>query len=64
MADEWLEYIRKFDNLLQEAFCLCARNSMQMLYNKLHGDGTFGPSPFIEIDIDLKDSKVIAKKGT
>lgn len=58
MANEWLEYIRKFDNLLQEAFCSCARNAMQTLFNKLHGDGTLGPIPLIEIDINLSDGKV------
>lgn len=58
MQLEWVEYIRKLDNLLQEALRACAKNTVQSLFNRLHGDGTMGPSPLILIDIDLKNGKV------
>lgn len=59
MANQWVEYIRKLDNLILEALRACAKNSMQSFYNTLHGDGTMGPSPLLSIDIDLKENKVV-----
>ena len=58
MALEWIDYVRKLDNVLQEALKACAKNSMQKFYTVLHGSGTIGPSPLIEIKIDLEGSKV------
>lgn len=60
MAYEWLEYIRKFDNLIQEALRACVKNSLSTFYQTLHGDGRMGPSPLIHIDIDLKDEKTVS----
>lgn len=59
MANEWLEYIRKMDRLVQDALKLCARNSMQRLYNALHGDGNLGPAPLLRVDVDLADAKIV-----
>lgn len=58
MAHEWLEYIRKFDNLVEEALRYCVKNSLQTLINVLHGDGTMGPSPLLIVDIDLHEDQV------
>lgn len=58
MAHEWLEYIRKFDNLVEEALRCCVNNSLQTLFNVLHGDGTLGPSPLLVIDVDLHENQV------
>lgn len=59
MATDWLEYIRKMDSLLLEALKTCAKHSLTNLYDALHGDGNIGPSPFINLYLDLRDSKVI-----
>jgi len=58
MDVEWLEYIRKFDSLLEQALRICSRNSLYLIYISLHGDGGTGPSPLIETEIDLVDNKV------
>lgn len=58
MAHEWLEYIRKFDNLVEEALRCCVKNSLQTLFNVLHGDGPLGPSPLLMIDLDLHEDQV------
>lgn len=62
MSTEWLEYIRKLDSLLLEALKACAKHSLQNVYNALHGDGSIGPSPIINVFLDLSDSKVIIIK--
>lgn len=59
MANDWLEYIRKLDRLVQDALKLCARNSMQGLFNALHGDGNLGPSPLLRVKVDLADGKIV-----
>lgn len=56
MAHEWLDYIRKFDNLVEEALRCCVRNSLQTIFNVLHGDGTMGPSPLLLTDVDLYEN--------
>lgn len=58
MGSEWIEYVRKFDSLVQEALRTCIKNSITTFYNTLHGDGTMGPSPLIAIDIDLSGRTV------
>lgn len=58
MAPDWLEYITKLDALVLEALKACARNSLQNVYNFLHGDCNMGPTPTINIFLDLTDGKV------
>lgn len=58
MTKEWLDYIKKIDNIILEALQACVKHSLQTMYDRLHGDGTMGPRPLIEIDIDLKNGKV------
>lgn len=58
MATDWVEYIRKMDSLLLEALKSCAKHSLNNVFNALHGDGNMGPSPLINVFLDLSDSKV------
>lgn len=58
MANDWVEYIRKMDLMLLEALKLCAKHSLTNVYNALHGDGNMGPSPLVNVLMDLNDTKV------
>lgn len=61
MANEWLDYIKKLDALVLEALRACARNSLQNVFNTLHGDGNLGPTPLINIYLDLNETKVLLR---
>lgn len=58
MKKEWFDYIKKIDSLIEEALRACAKHSLLTIFNRLHGDGTMGPSPLIELNIDLENGKV------
>lgn len=58
MTKEWLAYIQRFDDLIQEALKSCAKNSLQTIFTSLHGNGSMGPTPLIKMDIDLSNNKV------
>lgn len=58
MTEEWVEYIKKFDSLIQEALRTCAKNTLQKLYKSLHGDGSIGPTSILEIEINLINNKI------
>ncbi|XP_033219684.1 dynein heavy chain 2, axonemal [Belonocnema kinseyi] len=55
---EWSIYLMKMDTLLEEAFRLCLKNSMNVMYEALHGDGTTAPSPLLLLEADLLDNKI------
>lgn len=59
MADEWLAYVHNFDTLMQEALKVCVRNSLQTMFEALHGDGTTTPSPILKLFANLKHNRVI-----
>lgn len=58
MPNEWISYMHKFDDLMQDALLACSKNSLQNMFSALHGDGTMGPSNLLKVDIDLKNNKV------
>lgn len=58
MPNEWINYMHKFDDLMQDALLACSKNSLQQMLIALHGDGTMGPSNLLKVDIDLKNNKV------
>lgn len=58
MADNWIKYICKFDMLLEEAIRVCVKNSLQNMYEALHGDGTTGPNPILRLEANLKQNRV------
>ncbi|XP_076295130.1 dynein heavy chain 2, axonemal kl-2 [Lasioglossum baleicum] len=55
---QWKEYLHRIDTVIQEAFRLCLRGSLEAMYDALHGDDTSPPSPFILIHADLIDNKI------
>lgn len=58
MAEEWLEYVLRFDSLIEEALKTCGRNALQSCYNTLHGDGSMGPSPLLKVNVVLNGDVV------
>lgn len=58
MMDQWVKYVHNFDILMEEALKVCARNSFQVLYEALHGDGSSPPSPVIKLSINLTNNRV------
>lgn len=60
MADQWIKYIANFDILLEEALRMCVNNSMEAMYEALHGDGTTDPSPILKVEANLKKNRVIS----
>lgn len=59
MTDNWVKYICKFDMLLEEAIRVCVKNSLQNMYEALHGDGTTGPNPILRLEANLKENRVL-----
>lgn len=60
MADQWLAYVKNFDTLMQEALKVCVRNSLQRMFEALHGDGTTTPSPILKLFANLKHNRVFS----
>lgn len=58
MADQWLGYVHNFDILMQEALKVCVRNSLQRMFEALHGDGTTTPSPILKLFANLRYNRV------
>ncbi|XP_025835309.1 dynein heavy chain 2, axonemal-like [Agrilus planipennis] len=58
MASHWIKYIMNFDFLLEEAVRICVRNSMQYMYQQLHGDGTVGPNPLLKLEANLRHNRI------
>lgn len=39
MADQWVKYVKRFDQLLEDALRLSIKATMQNMYKCVHGDG-------------------------
>lgn len=61
MVEHWIAYVKKFDQLVEEALKICVKNSLNIMLNTLRG-GTLGPSPLIKLQVTLKDNRVYLKK--
>ncbi|KAJ9574123.1 hypothetical protein L9F63_008537, partial [Diploptera punctata] len=59
MGTHWALYIHKIDSLVEEAFKLCVRSSLYMMYEILHGDGTSAPSQLIKIHAIMENYKLV-----
>ncbi|XP_012280984.2 dynein heavy chain 2, axonemal [Orussus abietinus] len=55
---EWKNYLSNLDKLLEEAFRLCLKNSISVIYEAMHGDGTTAPSPILFVEVDLVNNKI------
>ncbi|XP_055375876.1 dynein axonemal heavy chain 2 [Condylostylus longicornis] len=58
MINEWSNYVRKFDNMLECAILICAKQSMTNILDGIRQEGSVTKSPIISMDIDLIDRKV------
>lgn len=58
MAKQWVRYINNFDILIEEALKICCRNSLQSVYEALHGDGVMGPNCVLKIEANLNSNRV------
>ncbi|XP_050296141.1 dynein axonemal heavy chain 2 isoform X2 [Anthonomus grandis grandis] len=58
MANQWVKYIFNFDKLMEEALKICCKNSLQSMFEALHGDGTTDPNPLIKIEVNLIGNKI------
>ncbi|ERL85346.1 hypothetical protein D910_02766 [Dendroctonus ponderosae] len=58
MANQWVRYINNFDRLMEEALKICCKNSLQSMFEALHGDGTTDPNPLIKIEVNLIGNKI------
>ncbi|KAJ1520022.1 hypothetical protein ONE63_004252 [Megalurothrips usitatus] len=58
MMDHWARFISKIDILVEEALRLCFKNSLQVMYEVLHGDGTSGPTPLIVLRTNLVNNQI------
>lgn len=39
MAEYWIKYVRRFDQILEDALRLTIKATMQNMYKCVHGDG-------------------------
>ncbi|KAF5292010.1 hypothetical protein FQA39_LY14127 [Lamprigera yunnana] len=58
VAEHWVKFIRNYDNVVEEALRICVKNSMQIMYEALHGDGSTLPSPILKLEANLKHNRI------
>ncbi|KAG5894356.1 hypothetical protein JTB14_031917 [Gonioctena quinquepunctata] len=58
MANQWVKYINNFDRLMEEALKICCKNSLELMHETLHGDGTTEPNPLIKLTANLTDNRI------
>ncbi|XP_066137784.1 dynein axonemal heavy chain 2 [Euwallacea fornicatus] len=58
IANQWGRYINNFDKLVEEALKICCKNSLQSMFEALHGNGTTDPNPLIQLEVNLDGNKI------
>ena len=58
VQQQWFNYTEKIDNMVQEAFRLNVKWSLQELSRAINGDGKSGPSPLFKVQVILENDKV------
>jgi dynein heavy chain, axonemal len=58
IAIKWINFVRKIDALAEYAMLNCAKNTLNSVYNLLHGLNNMSPEPFISIDITLNGRQI------
>ncbi|XP_023311334.1 dynein heavy chain 2, axonemal [Anoplophora glabripennis] len=61
MANQWIKYINNFDTLMEEALKICCKNSLESVYEAVHGDGTTNPTPLLKLSANLVNNRIIFK---
>lgn len=59
IEDLWIEYVLKFDKLIEEALTISARESFRSIFCALNGNGILGPDSLIHVVLDVEDRMVI-----
>lgn len=52
--DEWSEYVKKIDKLLENAFCRCCQSNLQNILGQIRGR----TSPFVKVHVLLNDRQL------
>ncbi|CAG9862849.1 unnamed protein product [Phyllotreta striolata] len=58
MASEWMYYVNNIDKLLEEALKVACRNTLSLMFEALHGDGTTEPNPVIKLIANLINNRI------
>ncbi|KAK9890592.1 hypothetical protein WA026_011959 [Henosepilachna vigintioctopunctata] len=63
MANQWIKYINNFDNLVEKALRVCCKNSLESMYEAVHGDDITGPNPLLKLVVNLKENTISFDPG-
>ena len=58
MQAHWLRYTEKIDRMVEEAFRLNVKWSLQELSRAINGDGKSAPNPLLRVKVVLEGDKV------
>lgn len=58
----WLRYTEKMDRMVEEAFRLNVKWSLQELSRAINGDGKSAPNPLLRVKVVLEGDKVSSDK--
>ena len=58
VQQQWFNYTEKVDHMVEEAFRLNVKWSLQELVRAINGDGKSGPSPLFKVQVVLQNDKV------
>ena len=58
VQQHWHRYTEKMDRMVQEAFRLNVKWSLQELSRAINGDGKSGPNPLFKVKVVLEGDKV------
>lgn len=54
--DEWGEYVKKIDKLLEKAFCHCAQLNLRNILHQLRGSNALQILPFVRVQVQLDNA--------
>lgn len=55
---QWMKYLTKIDNLVEEAIIINMRQSLQVLHHAVHGDVRGPPPPMYRLELILEDKQL------
>lgn len=58
MQQHWVRYLEKMDRMVEEAFRLNVKWSLQELSKAINGDGKSAPNPLFRVKVCLQGDKV------
>ncbi|XP_031626211.1 dynein heavy chain 2, axonemal [Contarinia nasturtii] len=64
IEDLWIDYVLKFDKLIEEALTISARESFRSIFCTLNGNGILGPDSLIHVVLDVEDRMIIQSPST